>query len=157
MNQLVYDVFSYTPLQFWILNRRHLSAHKYEALVHTINKPRLEIWITFFHFCFSESMTSSNKVVLLLITYCVLLSMYSQNVEGQLPGIRWGRGFQEGDGLQRESKGKLWGLMKKRITQHQLPGKILYSPMFMYLFIYLFIHSILHSFIHSFHLFFFFI
>ena len=93
---------------------------------------------------------SSNKVVLLLITYCVLLSMYSQNVEGQLPGIRWGRGFQEGDGLQRESKGKLWGLMKKRITQHQLPGKILYSPTFRYLFIYLFIHSILHSFIHSF-------
>jgi len=46
--------------------------------------------------------------------------MYSQNVEGQLPGIRWGRGFQEGDGLQRESEGKLWGLLKKRLYRLQL-------------------------------------
>ena len=69
-------------------------------------------------------MTSSGKLVLLLIISCVLLSMYSRNVEAQLPGIRWGRGFQEGEGLQREGKEKLWGLMKKRITQHQLAGKI---------------------------------
>lgn len=60
--------------------------------------------------------------------------MYSQNVEGQLPGIRWGRGFQDDDVAQRGGEGKLWGLMKKRITQHQLAGKILYSPRFIYLF-----------------------
>lgn len=59
--------------------------------------------------------------------------MYSQNVEGQLPGIRWGRGFQEGDGLQRESEGKLWGLLKKRLYRLQLDGKVLYSSKFILL------------------------
>ena len=71
-------------------------------------------------------MTSSYKLALLLIISCVLLSMYSQTVEGQLPGIRWGRGFQERDGIQRENKGKLWGLLKKRLHQLQLAGKALY-------------------------------
>ena len=71
-------------------------------------------------------MTSSYKLALLLIISCVLLSMYSQTVEGQLPGIRWGRGFQEGEGLQRESKEKLWGLLKKRLHQLQLAGKALH-------------------------------
>ena len=59
--------------------------------------------------------------------------MFSQNVEGQLPGIRWGRGFQEGDGLQTESKGKLWGLLKKRLHQPQLFGKVLCSFTFILL------------------------
>lgn len=78
-------------------------------------------------------MTSSYKLALLLIIPCVLLSMYSQNVEGQLPGIRWGRGFQEGDGLQRESEGKLWGLLKKRLYRLQMDGKVLYSSKFILL------------------------
>jgi len=59
--------------------------------------------------------------------------MYSQNVEGQLPGIRWGRGFQEGDGLQRKSEGKLWGLLKKRLYRLQMDGKVLYSSKFILL------------------------
>ena len=80
----------------------------------------------FFFLFFLESMTSSYKLALLLIISCVLLSMYSQTVEGQLPGIRWGRSFQEGEGLQRESKGKLWGLLKKRLHQLQLAGKALH-------------------------------
>lgn len=87
----------------------------------------------FFPLLFVESMTSSYKLALLLIIPCVLLSMYSQNVEGQLPGIRWGRGFQEGDGLQRESEGKLWGLLKKRLYRLQLDGKVLYSSKFILL------------------------
>ena len=80
----------------------------------------------FFFLFFLESMTSSYKLALLLIISCVLLSMYSQTVEGQLPGIRWGRGFQEGEGLQIESKGKLWRLLKKRLHQLQLAGKALH-------------------------------
>jgi len=78
-------------------------------------------------------MTSSYKLALLFIIPCLLLSLHSQNVEGQLPGIRWGRGFQEGNGFQRESKGKLWGLVNKRIHQLQLSGKILCSLKFILL------------------------
>lgn len=68
-------------------------------------------------------MVLSNKLMLLLVISCVLLSLYSQSVEGQLPGIRWGRGFQDDDVIQRGNKGKLWGEMKRRFTQHQLAGK----------------------------------
>ena len=83
-----------------------------------------------FSLLFLENMTSSYKLALLLILSCVLLSMFSQNVEGQLPGIRWGRGFHEGEGLQRESKGKLWGLLKKNLHRLQLAGKALYISKF---------------------------
>ena len=43
----------------------------------------------------------SNKFVLLFAISCVILSMCSQSVEGQLPGIRWGRNL-EGDELARK-------------------------------------------------------
>lgn len=83
-----------------------------------------------FFLFFLETMTSSYKLALLLIISCVLLSMFSQNVEGQLPGIRWGRGFQEGEGLQKESKGKHWRLLKKRLHELQLAGKASYISKF---------------------------
>ena len=80
----------------------------------------------YFLFLFSESTMSSHKLVLFLAISCVLLSMYSHNVQGQLPGIRWGRGFQHDDVIQRGDKGKLWELMEKRKTSnhHQLAGTI---------------------------------
>ncbi|KAL9985065.1 hypothetical protein ACROYT_G007425 [Oculina patagonica] len=51
-------------------------------------------------------------------SYKAILRKYDVIQQGQLPGIRWGRGFHEDDVIQRGSKGKLWESMKKRITQH---------------------------------------
>ena len=70
-------------------------------------------------------MVFSNKITLLLVISCFLLSMYSQSVHGQgkLPGIRWGRSFQGHDVTRNEYKGKLWELMKRRFSQHQLNSK----------------------------------
>ena len=69
-------------------------------------------------------MVSSNKLLVLLFVSYVLLSISCQSVEGQgLPGIRWGRGFQDDDVIQRGSKGKLWRLMNRKVNHpHQLNG-----------------------------------
>ena len=66
----------------------------------------------------------SNKLVLLFVISCGLLSLSSQNAEGQqLPGIRWGRDFQNDDVTREEYKGKLWRLIKRRFNQHELNSK----------------------------------
>lgn len=66
----------------------------------------------------------SNKFVLLFAISCVILSMCSQSVEGQLPGIRWGRNLQGDELVHKEYSGKLWELMKRRYTKHHENSKL---------------------------------
>lgn len=66
----------------------------------------------------------SNKFVLLFAISCVILSMCSQSVEGQLPGIRWGRNLQGDELARKEYTGKLWELMKRRYTKHHENSKL---------------------------------
>lgn len=50
--------------------------------------------------------------------------MCSQSVEGQLPGIRWGRILQGDELARKEYTGKLWELMKRRYTKHHENSKL---------------------------------
>ena len=50
--------------------------------------------------------------------------MCSQSVEGQLPGIRWGRNLQGDELARKEYTGKLWELMKRRYTKHHENSKL---------------------------------
>lgn len=54
--------------------------------------------------------------------------MCSQSVEGQLPGIRWGRNLQGDELARKEYTGKLWELMKRRYTKHHENSKLKQEP-----------------------------
>lgn len=60
-------------------------------------------------------MVSSKAFFVSFLVSCVLLSVYCQKAEEQgLPGIRWGRHFQEDDLTQRGGGGKLWRVMEQK-------------------------------------------
>lgn len=70
-------------------------------------------------------MVSSKAFFVSFLVSCVLLSVYCQKAEEQgLPGIRWGRHFQEDDLTQRGGEGKLWRVMEQKRNHHyRLNGK----------------------------------